>query len=359
MSTLENIAEGDYSHHRENKTLRPFFDELTNISNIFDDILKNNQKIGVKTFFDIGFKVNNESSETYTKEYTFNPTNGVMLKAFKISPLKCSISISTEKIGGRNVCGFFKTRKGISLIDIAYRLDEKIIERYNLAVDSFRIGGDTYLNELQRSKKAIQYAVCNKASKSVFIHELTHWLDTVFDYQIFIKKDNDSEETYFDEWLFYDHESNAIIHQIKHFKKVFPKKIWDNLSMIDLMIILKIPKVFIKKALINHIKSYDKKVGVIRGIDDVTLEIINKKLSKGLVSNSGQDWISIITQKMKDHRIYGKMILKGIDLKFYTLNKEMLYSRDAYLDHYLMMMRKPDKFIDYINFYRNNSNTDQ
>lgn len=349
---FENFAEGDYAHHRENKNLKPVFDELERIADAFEDVLNKNERIGHKILFDLGFQTKRRSPGVYTKQYNFKPTTGIMAKAFKISPLQCTISISTEKSGDRNKCGFFRRGNDFSTIDVAYRLDTFSVNRYNAAIDAFKIGGDRYLQELQRSKKAIQYAICKQATRSIFLHELTHWLDSVFDYGLFEKRKEDSTQTYHDEWLFYEHEFNAIVHQIKYLKKSLPGKLWNKLSLIDLMILIQIPKIFIKKALINHIDSYQKKTGVIRGFDDTKLALIKDKLAKGLISTSGEDWFTKIAQQMRDHRIYGKMILKGINLDFYALDKEMLYSRDHYLDHYLMITREPEKYIDYINFYR-------
>lgn len=351
LDQLKNMAEGDYSHHRESKNLNSFFSELNRISDAFDKVIENNQKIDLRLLFKLGFKIDEQAPERYTKEYEFNPTNGIMEKAFKISPLKCTITISTREMANRNESGFFRRGDEFSRIDIAYRIDQFCIDRYNSAVDMFKMGGDTYLAELNKSKNGIKYATCKQAYRSIFLHELTHWLDAVFDHGIF-SRNNKKDGGYLDDWLFYEHETNAIIHQIKLIKRSLPEKLWNKLSIIDLMIMLRIPKIFIKKALLNYIEGYTRRVGVIRGIDDIKLSLIKKKLGKDLISSSGKDWISRVAQELKDHRIFGKMMLKGIDLDYYALNEEFLYSRDSYLEYYLMMTRHPQKYIEHVDFYR-------
>ena len=243
MNKKTNIMEGNFNHYKTNDiniVIQPINKILRKIYNI----VSSNQKLNL-------IKIKNEFNMNEDKKgVIYTPIdisfNDEYLKtAHEKEPLSLRYIITrgVEQSGEKNAT-YSPMKK---LITLRTDIEDSYINTYNDFVEKISNNEEINEKEFQQAKRDIYFYIHPYLLKMVLVHEMTHWLDHLYDSQIF--------ETSNKNWIEITSEKNAILHQVKLIHNDSSQNAWDNTNIIDLLIMIRIRRDFLDYVLRNYLSE--------------------------------------------------------------------------------------------------------
>lgn len=248
----EILLEGAYSHYESDiieelgSQYKEALDYLTNIivtyqPLIFDDL--------AEYLKDFGFQ--DGGGQSIYKTLIFKPKDKVLIKAHKKIPLGISFSIAIQP---KEFIRKATYQRGMGLIDLNIGLIEDDVNEYNLMLIEARniaptLASYNKLQKLQELRERILYYIDPYLLKSTLVHEMTHWLDNVYDNNIF-------DATYDTaKWIWIKSEINSILHQAKYLFYVAKEEFLNELTIVDVLVLIRIRRDFLGKIMLEYSKK--------------------------------------------------------------------------------------------------------
>jgi len=301
----EILMEGSYTHY-ESDVIDELGSQYEEALNYITNIIVNYQPLIFDELAEHlkGFGFQDGGNQSIYKTLVFKPIGKELVEAHKKIPLGISFSVGIQP---KEFVRKATYRRGMGLIDLNIGLMEDDVNEYNLMLIEARNISPTLtsynkLEELQELRERILYYIDPYLLKSTLVHEMAHWLDNVYDNNIF-------DATYDTaKWIWIKSEINAILHQAKYLFSVAKESFLNELTIVDILVLLRIRRDFLGKIMLEYSK---KKSG--SWIDDFIKLLDNEGLK---VDN---------LRSQDDFSLYYKMDLLG--------------ERSVYKDYYYFLRR--------------------
>jgi len=306
------LMEGEYFHHKSAEInelysyIKPAVNYLEkqmsrNKQILFQDIaFSETKEHGVRGFKD--FYLDNEQS--IYRDIPFEPHDSLLLKANNETPLSFSFILTKGLPLNATRKAYYERGKGH--ITIRIDLDAEAYRRYNFLVTD--IPKHLYepekhieqMEELKELKKRLYYYIDSYLIKLVMVHEMTHWLDDIYDNGIY--DFNTDKNT---SWINMESEQNAILHQIKYLKTQLKNSKWNQLTLIDILVLVRIRRDFIH--------------GILQDV----------------IKHPRNNWAVSFTKKMKKYKLNTTQLFNFNPDEYYKIS--LLVDKKGYRDYYLYL----------------------
>lgn len=247
----EQLMEGNYSHY-DNDVIDELALQYEIAMTYITDLIVNYKPFKIDDIYeylkDYGFYRHKDGS--IYKTLKFRPEEEELVKANNETPLGISFSIAVQP---ENYVRKATYQRGLGLIDLNVALLRNHIDDYNRMLDEVEISPDlkSYkdLKSLQELREQMLYYIDPYLLRSTLVHEMTHWLDNVYDDSIY---DATYDTT---KWIWIKSEINAILHQAKFLNHIIKKDFWSELTIVDILVLIRIRRDFLGEVMLQHQKN--------------------------------------------------------------------------------------------------------
>lgn len=301
----EILMEGFYEHYKDS-VIKDLSSQFNNAIQYLTDLIVNYESFNLNDIFEDlkkdGFQRWKDGS--IYKTLKFRPKSKFLVDANKKIPLGVSFTISVQPDDMVRKATY---QRNTGLISLSIDFLEGKVNEYNSMLAEARKLAPTLssyknLKRLQDLREEMLYYIDPYLTRSTLVHEMTHWLDNVYDNDIF-------DGTYdTDKWIWIKSEINAILHQAEYLYSVVNKKKWSEMTIIDILVLIRIRRDFLGAVMQEYLKK-----------------------SKG-------SWISNFLQLMKERGIPVSKLKKDNDFKNYY-QMDLLGDRDNYKNYYYFLRR--------------------